>query len=177
MPSAVPDCREASGMGGQGTQGLSQVATRWSWGLRGWEGPVISPTPSFQISSWIRARRPHPGPLSTVLAAPLRPVFRTVPFRTPGRSWARPRPLQDPSECRLLLLPGPMASAYPPFRASGTPAHFLNPQIPPCPALGEAPAEPRQRGARWCCGQDCCRWLGSGGRCSPRLGADLSRRA
>lgn len=50
-----------------------------------------------------------------------------------SRAEAPPGPL-----CWPPSLPWLTASAYPPFRAPGIYPNFLNPQILPCPALGEA---------------------------------------
>lgn len=137
---------------------------------------MVSPIPSFQVSSWIEARSPHPSSLSAVLGAPLRPVLRAVPFPTPVGG----EPGRGPSGTP----PGPLrVSAFsawanglclPSIPSLGHPRPLPQSPNPPCPALGEALAEPRRPGAWWCGGRGGCPSLGSGGRCSPRLGADLS---
>lgn len=96
----------------------------------------------------------HPSPLRVALGAPLRPV---LPFTLPSRrrrGRTRPRP-----SCTLRGSAS-AASALPPLRASGIPAHFLSPQIPPGPARpgpGGGTAQPPAR-ARWCRGGGAGRW-------------------
>lgn len=103
----------------------------------------------------------HPSPLRVALGAPLRPV---LPFTLPSRrrrGRTRPRP-----SCTLRGSAS-AASALPPLRASGIPAHFLSPQIPPGPArprgrhrAATGPGSLVSRRRRWAVGGAAARALG-----------------
>ena len=85
---------------------------------------------------------PHPSPLSVVIGAPLRPVLGALPFSSPRRCWARPRFAQDPYACVLFPGPGqgPLLTLHSVPQASPPTSSTPPSQLPPCPALGEAPA-------------------------------------
>lgn len=110
-------------------------------GTRGSWGPrPVGRGPSLQQTGG-----PHPGPRCVVPGAPSRPPSEVPP---------EPRPPGTPQ--RASLPPRPRAPAAP-RSAPQAPRPLPQSRIPPCPAPGEP-------------GQDACRPLSGGGRCSPCLG-------
>ena len=98
--------------------------------------PLPATSPPHPLSSSCReAQKPPPPSCMWSLAPPCGP--RPDPRCSAGRA-----PLQEPPTPPPPNLPPPTpgltaSSAYPPFPVPRISAHFLNPQIPPCPALGE----------------------------------------
>lgn len=104
-------------------------------GGKGQQYPTSPPRhPHPQSSSCREAQKPPPQaacglwrPLVVCAQGTLHPRPQVL-----SRARAPPGALRLPAPA-----PGLTASAYSPFPAPRISAHFLNPQIPPCPALGE----------------------------------------
>lgn len=103
---------------------------------------MVSPTPSFQIASWIEARSPHPSPLSAVLGAPLRLVLGAVPFPTPvGGEPGRGPSGTPPRVCFPCLGQWPLPTLHSEPRTSPPTSSIPKPALP-SPGGGTGRAAP-----------------------------------
>lgn len=109
-------------------------------GGKGQQSPTSPPRhlpsspPELQLQGGTEAPSPSLLPkLHVVFGAPLWPAPRPQVLSRAHAPPGAPRPPHLPPPAPGLTA----SSAYPPFPVPRISAHFLNPQIPPCPALGE----------------------------------------